>query len=231
MGDTRNTRTGLAAPVSTGRTAGHGIRSVRRVRRAARGQGGFTLLEAILVVTIASIGILAIALGLLTSIRGDGLANRQQRLNLAMTTFADSVKRADWMAPTCPAVAASGAPRTNDPNLRFGQDLASKVLYGIAGDEGAVANVPRPDPGVRQLRAEGVVFSITDIQYWDDTKFTGNGYLTTCAAQNMSWPVAKLQLKVCFTGSEPDGCAEDSPVVTSGASMIGPRSLTQGATP
>ena len=181
-------------------------------------------------VTIASIGILAIALGLLTSIRGDGLANRQQRLNLAMTTFADSVKRADWVAPSCPAVAAV-PPRTNDADLRNGTDPASKILYGIAGDAGAVANVPRPDPGVRQLRSQDIVFSITDIQYWDDTKFTGNGFLATCAAQNMSWPVAKLQLKVCYTGTGPDGCAEDSPVVTSGASMMGPRSLTQGVTP
>jgi hypothetical protein len=140
------------------------------------------------------------------------------------------VKRADWVAPSCPAVGAT-APRTNDPNLKLDASPAGRILYGIAGENAAVAGVPRPDPGVRQLRSQDVVFSITDIQYWDDTKFTGNGYLTTCAAQNMSWPVAKLQLKVCFTGSEPDGCAEDIPVVTSGASMLGPRSLTQGATP
>lgn len=230
MGDVSNGRSGQPAPVTTGRTAGIGTRPVRRVRGAHRGQAGFTLLEAVLVVTIASIGILAIALGLLTSIRGDSLANRQQRLNLAMTTFADSVKRADWIAPACPAVGTT-PPRTNDPNLKLDATPAGRILYGIAGDDAAVAGVPRPDPGVRQLRTQGVVFSITDVQYWDDTKFTGDGFLTTCATQNMSWPVAKLKVKVCFTGSGPDGCDVDGPVVTSGVSMMGPRSLTQGATP
>lgn len=180
-------------------------------------------------VTIASIGILAIALGLLTSIRGDGLANRQQRLNLAMTTFADSVKRADWIAPACPAVGAT-PPRSSDPNLSADTSPAGRILFGIVGEDDVDPGVPRSDPAVRQLRSEGVVFSITDLQYWDDQFFTGNGFPATCLTQNVSWPVAKLKLKVCFTGDGTDGCAADSPVVTSGAAMMGPRSLSQGTT-
>ncbi len=71
------------------------------VRR--RGQGGFTLLEAVIVVLVASVGIVSIAIGLQTAVTQDNRSNEQQRFNLAVTSFAEAVKRPTvWVDCECP---------------------------------------------------------------------------------------------------------------------------------
>lgn len=59
----------------------------------SRSQAGVSLLEALIVVLLASVVVLTIAYGLQVSVTTDGQTNRQQRMNLALSTLTDGLRQ------------------------------------------------------------------------------------------------------------------------------------------
>ena len=204
------------------------------------GEGGFTLLEAVLVVFVSSIGILSVALGLLTAINSDGRTNRAQRLNLAMTTVVDALKQQSYLPAVCPGV-PNPAPRSDDADLSLNTSPAGRYLRRVVGDYDSVnqrwlltpSGGPTGDEAVQGWVDEGVVFIITDVQYWSsDTKnvASGDGFgyptnvnpsLRACDANPYSWPAARLLVQACWKSDtvgvcDPEGGSERSTVTIHG---------------
>lgn len=71
-----------------------------RLRRRACGQGGVTLIEALVVLVLASVAILAFAVGLQTVVATDGATNRQQRSSAGMSSVAEVLRSFDRPDPT-----------------------------------------------------------------------------------------------------------------------------------
>jgi Tfp pilus assembly protein PilV len=61
-----------------------------------RPQGGFTLLEAIVSLALVSTVVLALASGLLTSVRSSDSAKRTQEIDASLSSFAESIKTAPY---------------------------------------------------------------------------------------------------------------------------------------
>ncbi|MGI9576935.1 MAG: type IV pilus modification PilV family protein [Microthrixaceae bacterium] len=80
-------------------------RRARRFHGARRGQSGFTLLEAIVGMGLISTVIIALAAGLLTSIRSSDSARSTQELDAALSAFAEDLKSAP--PPDCGIVSAT----------------------------------------------------------------------------------------------------------------------------
>ncbi len=105
------------------------------VRR--RGQGGFTLIEAVLSLVVVSIAILSIAAGLFTSARADNRTNEQLRGNLALATFTENLRYV-------PSGGAGCSSSDHAATL-----LANTLL----------------EPEVGEWVDRGMVFAVTDVEY------------------------------------------------------------------
>lgn len=70
----------------------HTVRRLARSRRSDSGQSGFTLLEAIVGLGLTSTVIIALAAGLLTSIRSSDAARSTQEMDAALSAFAETLK-------------------------------------------------------------------------------------------------------------------------------------------
>jgi type II secretory pathway pseudopilin PulG len=68
------------------------LRIAARRRSSNRGQSGFTLLEAIVGMGLTSTVIIALAAGLLTSIRSSDAARSTQEMDAALSAFAENLK-------------------------------------------------------------------------------------------------------------------------------------------
>ncbi|MFZ4520032.1 MAG: hypothetical protein ACOYOP_16705 [Microthrixaceae bacterium] len=173
-----------------------------------------------LVITVTSIGILTIALGLLTTVKADGRSNRQQRLNLAVTSFNEAVKRGDWIVPTCPAVSS---PPATSADADLGADPSHAAL---------ILSQALADPVVDEWVSRGVVFAVTGVQYWGaDGQGTpiqsGDGFTGSCSDPAYSWPVIRVETKACFRNGG-GACDPDGPVLTATTSKRGFRLNTPG---
>lgn len=205
------------------------------------GEGGFTLLEAVLVVFVSSVGILSVALGLLTAINSDGRTNRAQRLNLAMTTAVDALKQQSYLPAVCPGV-SNPAPRSDDANLSLNTSPAGRYLRRVVGDYDPVTKQwlltstggPTGDEAVQGWVDQGVVFSITDVQYWTSNYTIGSGdgfgyptnvnpTLRTCDANAYSWPAARLLVQACWKSDTVGVCDPEGGRELSTVTIHGPR--------
>ncbi len=196
---------------------------VRPLRRA-RAQAGFTLLEVALVLAITGIGILAVALGLLAAVNTDGRANRQQRINLAVTNLVDAVRRTDWVVPASCFAVSSPPPTSADTAtaLSANNSHAARIMERLVADPGVASWTSR------------VTFKITDVTFWNPAVSAGDGFQAGSAKQlcdsnsgtlpNLgSYPVARLTVQGCWRSDDADGCDDDSAVVTSTAALRGSR--------
>lgn len=180
----------------------------------ARGQGGFTLVEGVLCVLVAGLGILAVALGLLTSVRLDNRANDQQRLNLALRTFTES---AAYSRSPVGACGASDPAPTTDTLATAPLSHAREILR---------AAVARGD--LQRWIDRRVLFTVTDVEYGTTVTsattvpgqelFAAASDLPSCpapVAPAPSYPVIRISVTAC-RGVEVAGvrrCEEGAPVV------------------
>jgi type II secretory pathway pseudopilin PulG len=217
-------------------------RSSASYRLRTTGEGGFTLLEAVLVLFIASVGILSVALGLLTALNSDNRTNQAQRLNLAMTTVVDSLKQQSYLPAVCPG-ASTPAPRSDDPDLASNSSPAGRYLRRVVGDWDPVTKTwlltpqgaPTGDEAVQGWIDQGVVFSITDVQYWSsDTKnvASGDGFvystnvnpgLRACETNSYGWPAARLLVRACWKSETVGVCDPGGGTELSTVTIHGPR--------
>lgn len=202
----------------------------RRLR--TDGEGGFTLLEAVLVIFVTSIGILSVAYGLLAAINADGRANKQERLNLAITTAVDALKQTSFLPVECPAV-STPAPRSDDAALASNDSPAGRYLKRIVGTyTKATDSWADGNKGVQDWIRQGVVYSIVDVDYWAPGRTSGNGYryeenfdtsLRTCDATAYSYPVARILLTACWDDPGVTGCDQGGGTLRSSVALRGPR--------
>lgn len=162
------------------------------------------MLEVVLVIAIASIGILTVAIGLLTSVSADNRANDQQRLNLAMTTFAESVR---WVSPEeCPGDQAflnEDPPHPTNETVGAAPDSLRAAFLLAALEE----------PEMQAWVDRGITFSVTGVRYWDpewEAELVGDpdhpALDHPCHDEDLRWPVVKVSLVACW-GDDDDGGA------------------------
>lgn len=202
----------------------------RRLRTC--GEGGFTLLEAVLVIFVTSIGILSVAYGLLAAVNADGRANQQQRLNLAMTTAVDALKQVPYLPVECPVI-STPAPRSDDADLVSNGTPAGRYLNRIVGTyDAATDSWTDGDEGVQDWMRQGVVYSVVDASYWAPSISSGNGFrypgnpdpaLRTCDDDPYSYPVTRLTVAACWDTPGPSGCDQGGGTIKSTVAVRGPR--------
>jgi type II secretory pathway pseudopilin PulG len=196
------------------------VRSACASRRlCTEEQGGFALLEAVLVIGIAAIAILTIAIGMLTAVTANGRANRQQRLDLAMTTVVESVKREDWKPQSCPTM-SSATPSTSDAALAANSATfpADFYLYKAASD-------PAVQAWLQPTSGRKVKFSAKRFEYWTDNPAfgsSGDGFVSTCSTKSYRWPAARMLVVGCWARAD-GSCDPEEPSISSEIVLRGPR--------
>jgi hypothetical protein len=179
-------------------------------RWGTRGQGGFTLLEGVICVAITAVGLMAVALGLLTSTKVDNQANDLQRLNLATRSFTESTS---FSRPPVGTPCGSTSPPPSTVTLGSAAPSHAKLLLQSAVGRGDL------DRWIDQR----VVFTVTDVEYGQSSgtaqeQFIAASALATCpapVAPAPSYPVIRISVRVC-RGGEVGGasvCDPSSPVV------------------
>ncbi len=129
-----------------------------RGRRAERrGQGGFGLLESIVSIALVSTVILALAAGLLTSVKSSQSAKETQELDAALSAYAESFKNPSLYASLidpCSSASYTGLPVTTPP----GTSSASVVSGGVKHWDPTAADpwvgTCSTDPGVHRLTVQ-----------------------------------------------------------------------------
>lgn len=115
--------------------------------RRASGESGASLVEALVVLFLASVVILVFAFALETVIRTDGLTSRQQRNNLVLTSVTEALRRNDLSYYVC----CPGDPTPCD----FGSGTTLEARYKERViDKLSTAGNAVPD------------FDITEVAYW-----------------------------------------------------------------
>lgn len=153
--------------------------------RAARGsQAGVSLLEALVVIVLVSFVVLTFAYGLQTAVTTDGRTNRQQRMNLALTSLSETLRQADWIVP-CPA---SGDFK-GESTLAAGYvteipDTVKATNFGVSG------------------------FEVTGVDYWEPGDFSnpadpkGGEFGSTCDANTSA---VRIRFGVSLGGDSMSG--------------------------
>ncbi|MFM7069482.1 MAG: hypothetical protein ACKOYM_08500 [Actinomycetes bacterium] len=177
---------------------------------------------------ISATAVLALAYAMFTTISNDGRANRQQRLNLAVTTMVDTLKLKPWLPTACPPI-ATPFPSSDDPLLSSNTTPAGKYLARAVDRSN-----PENDAVVEWLD-QGVVFKIVAMEYDSRSELAkdpytnqlvktpvrnGDSFNASCDAWSYSWPVARLTVQGCWRGT---ACDSDLGVVKSSVSIRGPK--------
>jgi type II secretory pathway pseudopilin PulG len=119
-----------------------------------RGEGGFGLIEAVVSVGLVSTVVLALAAGLLTSVKSSQAAKETQEVDAALSSFAESLKGMPYPthAGPCPTLAEFQA--TWDTwDQHWQSDGVAPVLTGVRHWDGDSyeTTCPDPNPWVHQL--------------------------------------------------------------------------------
>lgn len=180
----------------------------------AQGQGGFTLVEGIICVLVAALGILSVALGLLTSVRVDNRSNDQQRLGLAMRTFTES---AAYSRPTGGAACGASDPAPSSANLASAPSSHAKQILEAAIAKG----------DLQRWIDRRVMFTVTDVEYGTEVdpldptaqeRFVSADDLASCPAPvepAPSYPVIRISVSACLSVvvAGERQCEDGAPVV------------------
>ncbi len=181
----------------------------------ARGQGGFTLVEGVICVLVAALGISAVALGLLTSVKVDNSSNEQQRLNLAMRTFTES---AAYSRPSAGAVCGATDPAPSTANLATVPASHARQVLQSALAKG----------DLQRWIDRRVMFTVTDVEYGAvvsntsttlaQEQFVSAAVLAACPAPVSpppSYPVIRISVTACLRVqvAGESQCQQGSPVL------------------
>lgn len=142
--------------------SGGGVGS--RVVARRRTQDGATLIEALLVVMLASAVVLVIAYGLQVSVETDGRTNRQQRMNLALSTLTDGLRQVDFVPP-CDGTVSHPCP--NDV-----QGIGGRSAHAVAYQTVLQNQLVDTDPDVQEA-LEGVSWQVDSVEYWQPVDYSG----------------------------------------------------------
>jgi len=171
------------------------------------GEHGFTLLEATIALAVVSIAIIALATGLLVTIRSDNQANLQQRTNLALGTFVDNLA---YVAPATVCTPVSSPPPTSSSADAASASHARSLLQ---------ATLAKPE--VAGLADDGMLFSITNVAYADRSQVDAEveEFTAPCNAPPPAnppyFPVIKVSVSACWAGSRSATvCSPDSVTVS-----------------
>lgn len=126
------------------------------LRAAHRSQAGVSLIEALIVVVIASAVVLVIAYGLQVSVETDGRTNRQQRMNLALSTLTDGLRRVDY--ESCDGSAGHRCP--NDT-----QDSGGRTANALVYESLLQSQVLDADP-TAAAALNGITWTVDSVDYW-----------------------------------------------------------------
>lgn len=136
---------------------------VRRCRR--REQAGVSLIETLIVIVLVSLVVLVFAAGLQTSVTTDGQTSRQQRLNLALTSFAEGLRRVTVPTDYWQCIDSFAEPTVEEAFL---------ALYN---------SLPADD---REATDAVTSIEITDVSYWQPGDYSvagdpeGGSWGSTC---------------------------------------------------
>lgn len=127
--------------------------------RRGSGQSGFSLIEALLVLVIASAVILVLAVGMQTVVETDGQTNRIQRGGLALTTVTEALRSSDVPFVQCP-VGATTIERTYE-------DAVKQRLQDV--DKVVVPTFTFPEDSGKVITPS---FAIVQVDYWTPPTFS-----------------------------------------------------------
>lgn len=117
-------------------------------RGRQRSQQGFSLIEALVVIFLISTVVLTFAVGLQASVTSDGKTNREQRLNLALTSFAEGLRRVTVPDSYWNCVNSYAEPTLEDAYMALYNSLSAADRAGTdAVDSAAVTGVSFWQPG------------------------------------------------------------------------------------
>lgn len=168
---------------------------------------GFTLLEATIALAVVSIAIIALATGLLVTIRSDNQSNLQQRTNLALGTFVDNLA---YVAPATVCTPVSSPPPTSSSADAADASHARSLLQ---------ATLAKPE--VARLADDGMLFTVTNVAYADRSQVDAEveEFTAPCDAPPPAnppyFPVIKVSVTACWAGSRSaTTCSPDSVAVS-----------------
>ena len=132
----------------------------RGSRTRHRGASGFSLLEVLIVVAVVLPLVIAAAQGLLVTARSSATNEERQRLETALTSYAEALKLVGYI--DCADAAGYNAAYPSDPN-QWEPPAGSGIQLEVVGDvrtwdpdteEFGTGPCTAPDRGVQQLELE-----------------------------------------------------------------------------
>lgn len=154
-----------------------------------RNEGGFTLVEVVVAVSILGLGVVALLGGLAMSVFGSGLHRNQADLDAALVNAVEAIKAQPYQA--CLGSNPTGIPYTNSPGY-------AEVAIG-SGNYSPFGN-PSPVP------SPGTGYFVVSIQYWN-----GSGWMTITASSGCLPAVPPNdQELITITGFSPDHLANQT---------------------
>jgi hypothetical protein len=146
-------RRGWDADARTGKEAMEATRAARMPR--GRGQGGFTLLEAVVSLALVSTVVLGLAAGMLTALRSSASAKATQAVDVALSAYTESFKvicaPMDAITTTtttpCERYPAAECPLPPDFEalVRLPEWFGTEVVVGVESTEGWDETAPTPE--------------------------------------------------------------------------------------
>lgn len=122
------------------------------------------MIEALIVVVLASVVVLTIAYGLQVSVTTDGQTNRKQRMGLALSTLTDGMRRVAFVTCNDPAVPGNGCD--------FG--ISDQVARVAAAYQAQLSGVVSGSDAVNR-----VTWKVDTVQFWQPITYTTSSNTTT----------------------------------------------------
>lgn len=145
----------------------------RDQRCGPRRQRGFTLIEVLLAMVLASLVVLGLAVGILTTLSASNAASARQRREVALTSFTESLKALPYVECT------SGGATAHAYNTAYQAGAASGATWQ-----------PKPDAGVSDL-------DVVDVKYWQPAPAGGAaGTYATCGSVDQGAQRLSVSLRV-----------------------------------
>lgn len=151
------------------------------------GQSGFSLIETLIVIVLISTVVLTFAVGLQTSVISDGKTNREQRLNLALTSLTEGFRRVTVPDDIWNCVDSFAEPTIEEAYLALYNSLPA---------------------GERKGTDAVTSFAVTDVAYWQPGSFDVPGATVPGHFDSTCEPSAgavRLQVQVRLSDSKLTG--------------------------